>query len=755
MGINLYSGNFTGANIISSLVGINNGNSFLPPLEDGSGGVISNYITASNLPTPIEDINKEIYKRIYHNLPLLLRQKGSIAGVRTLVNCFGIPKEILDVKEFDISYKSSTQFLPTVGNSGSISFTTKSIVLPPDGDVNQNFLSPIVRVQQDYVADDEYDRDLHYTEIGYSPQGYIDDNVNSSFVPLGDDFPTFNDFYYGGTDNTYGGTKFGDNGLTWNTDAYIRYISFFDTSLFQMLRDFVPLRNSTATGLIIKPTIKERQRQKPAQISGNNKTYQGLVDTEYYDWGSGEYKYRAIGNYDGRNTLYPAGGDGGAAINLNKYANSQEPDPRDQDKIVPVGYSQSLALATENLNLTLGYSGKPTSGAPSFALVKSYKDQSQYYNGEYKQTGQRSVNYSTREFREEGTDTGLFTYNNNPQNPYKTVVDLTVEGLTMLVVNSLLEAIQEHEDEYIIYNPYFQTIYIEIGVGSPPLTQDLLTHIGDTLNFSGSDGSSYTYNIGPGTVTTYLQGPVVSYDIYPAPGTDDNAFQALTSVNLSIPFHPDSESWKRGPWNYSEYNPLINNTQGPHIGVGKYAGLRKSSYQMYPDYSPSSATPLVPINNELIISGTARLAPIPDSNYASQWWNNSRYLGNRRTSLDFNSTTILNPPVDASFTYSSESLGFDAFNPVTESFNVKESTPIDPANTPSIPEPDCDCTSYSIYNSKTSDLEITYTDCSVSNEITTTISGKTWISICSCTSPSFEDGTVSTDYTLTNLGSCG
>jgi surface protein len=49
---------------------------------------------------PTSDINKEQYKRIYHNLPLLLKKKGSTQGLKDLITTFGVPDTILRVNEF-------------------------------------------------------------------------------------------------------------------------------------------------------------------------------------------------------------------------------------------------------------------------------------------------------------------------------------------------------------------------------------------------------------------------------------------------------------------------------------------------------------------------------------------------------------------------------------------------------------------------------------------------------------------------------
>ena len=97
MGVNLYQNNFDSSNLLSSLTGINPGGGILPPT---GSEVIETYISASDDLTIIDDVNKEFYKIIFHNLPLLLKQKGSIAGLRNLINTFGIPDTVLRISEF-------------------------------------------------------------------------------------------------------------------------------------------------------------------------------------------------------------------------------------------------------------------------------------------------------------------------------------------------------------------------------------------------------------------------------------------------------------------------------------------------------------------------------------------------------------------------------------------------------------------------------------------------------------------------------
>ena len=43
---------------------------------------------------------RRLYKRIYHNIPYLLKTKGTIAGLRALITSYGIPDTILRINEF-------------------------------------------------------------------------------------------------------------------------------------------------------------------------------------------------------------------------------------------------------------------------------------------------------------------------------------------------------------------------------------------------------------------------------------------------------------------------------------------------------------------------------------------------------------------------------------------------------------------------------------------------------------------------------
>ena len=109
LGIKIYQNNFSTQNLYSTLLGITPSGSLLNipnstlslPAPTGYEYLTSAITASAPYETvPLEDANKQLYKRIYHNLPLLLKKKGTTAGLRLLINLYGIPDTILRINEF-------------------------------------------------------------------------------------------------------------------------------------------------------------------------------------------------------------------------------------------------------------------------------------------------------------------------------------------------------------------------------------------------------------------------------------------------------------------------------------------------------------------------------------------------------------------------------------------------------------------------------------------------------------------------------
>jgi hypothetical protein len=255
--------------------------------------VITNYITGSLIgtetsipPSSYQNYQKEIYKRLYHNLPYLLKTKGTERGLRALVNCFGIPSDILTIKYFggrniqestflgDYRYYTSSLDKIRLDNTGSI---LEGEILSQNTSVNKR--------------DNKYTDDLHRVEVGFSPTNEVDSYIESNLPP---DFNIDN--YLGNPGNLYEDSYQGlqtvvDNitaGLgRYNIKDYIRLIKFFDNIIFKMVKDFIPARAIADTGIIIKPHILDRNKAKSVQVSYTQPEYSGSIDTAFITGSNG------------------------------------------------------------------------------------------------------------------------------------------------------------------------------------------------------------------------------------------------------------------------------------------------------------------------------------------------------------------------------------------------------------------------------------------------------------------------------------
>tara|TARA_R110001592_G_scaffold283661_4_gene551647 strand:- start:7578 stop:11414 length:3837 start_codon:yes stop_codon:yes gene_type:complete len=93
---------FENANLIEYILGQGTSGSNYYDTTHTSASVSSEtLITASNDGSiPKGDITKNIWKRLYHNAPYLLKTKGTERGIRALMSCYGVPSTILNIKEY-------------------------------------------------------------------------------------------------------------------------------------------------------------------------------------------------------------------------------------------------------------------------------------------------------------------------------------------------------------------------------------------------------------------------------------------------------------------------------------------------------------------------------------------------------------------------------------------------------------------------------------------------------------------------------
>ena len=251
-----------------------------------------------------KDLVAESYKRIYHNLPLLLKTKGTTYGLQTLVSTFGITGSTLVVKEYGGDLKSNTldEF-----NNDKVRIVSSSIV-------SGSVLSPLISVVQYPTASTQFrTNDLNYVDISFSPQDKIDIYSSASIVAVSaswtiDDIIGDPGYLYSSSytaldvdRNTFLSplsasqlpytASLGSGSLAaTDYNSFIRLIQFFDNSLFKMLQDFVPARTSLSTGVTISSPILERNKwsyanpSSTSEVDVNTGSIAGpTITTEYTD----------------------------------------------------------------------------------------------------------------------------------------------------------------------------------------------------------------------------------------------------------------------------------------------------------------------------------------------------------------------------------------------------------------------------------------------------------------------------------------
>ena len=305
LGVKLYNSQ-AGNSVDGYLIGANTGSSVF----DNNFTITGSYL--NNIPRA--DLVAELYKRIYHNLPLLLKTKGTVAGLNYLMTTFGIPNQtyytigsesfytltgsaatasILNVKEFGGSLKS-----------GLINGYNNDKVRIVSNLVTGSVLSSELSLQTFPTASAAFrDDDLHYVDISFSPQTQIDTYISKS---IASNTTTWSlDDYIGDPRQQYsasypdldaqrklyfetgvpGFNPFTASLLDYN--GFIRLIEFFDNSLFKMLNDFVPERTSLSTGVTINSPVLERNKAvysipKPAKEDIKNADYEiGEITPQY------------------------------------------------------------------------------------------------------------------------------------------------------------------------------------------------------------------------------------------------------------------------------------------------------------------------------------------------------------------------------------------------------------------------------------------------------------------------------------------
>ena len=256
-GVKLYESQLTTSDLTRLYIG-----SFHPTGSEQ----INTMVSASNAIPSVKDQIDQTNKRIYHNLPHILQTKGTRRGLRALINAFGIPSDILEIREFGGVNKDEGQ---NFGPAEHISTGLGKVRLDNTGSYVAG--STLASQALIYKEDGKYTQDLHIIEVGWSTNTKKDDFITGSLSS------TFEiDEYIGDPRERYAKSYSGLENLVKQTLSnsqdntlydFLRLLRYFDNSIFSMLEDFIPARTSVRKGAIIKPHLLERSKVEAGFMS--------------------------------------------------------------------------------------------------------------------------------------------------------------------------------------------------------------------------------------------------------------------------------------------------------------------------------------------------------------------------------------------------------------------------------------------------------------------------------------------------------
>ena len=250
--------------------------------------VVNTFLDVPNISSDAQPISRqnyegELYKRLYHNLPLLLKTKGTERGLRALINCFGIPSDFLTIKQYGGGIIGSDKF---IGYEGAVTSSEDKVRYETRASGSVGYVLTSNRSIQKTESDRT--QDIHRLEVGFSPIDNINDYILSQLPS------SFNIDDYIGDPRDLNKNSYTDlfkeahrvlhNSLgKTHLNDFIRILKFYDNVLFKMIKDFIPAKGTLDTGIIIKPHILNRSKVKSPELFGSRPEYTGSIDTAFIE----------------------------------------------------------------------------------------------------------------------------------------------------------------------------------------------------------------------------------------------------------------------------------------------------------------------------------------------------------------------------------------------------------------------------------------------------------------------------------------
>jgi hypothetical protein len=384
-----------------------------------------------------------------------------------------------------------------------------------------------------------------------------------------------------------------------------------------MVKDFVPVRTSISTGIIIKPTILERPKYPVPQVS----------------WSLPEYT-ASIQHYSGSDTIYGFSSDnGGVYLNQTSSFTQSFNGPTGSVNIIHNDNREfyngelngALIIATTQslLNNPL-LEPKYRESIGDLQNLNATRTSTQIISGSDLQSGSVIFNQSNLTSPYYSTTTGIYTPQLNVQSSIVVTINFTF-------INSF--------DGFIRFNFKEDGNYID-GMAMPiPISPATVTQTFSIPNWNIKPGSNYTLDYSFAEQTgVNLTGSINTASTYKITVNNLSA-QSLYYLDPNV---YTQQNFPGDIGQFDDYNAIYGNVYSNRVS-NKYFDV---------DYSNGIS---LPVNLDLIISSSAIYAQVQPSNYTLKRHINPRYVGsklyganiNRFTSGDF---SYANKPVIERYT---------------------------------------------------------------------------------------------------------
>jgi len=704
LGIKIYQNNFSSNDLYSALLGFTPSGSLfnipdastLLPTPQGFE-YVSTFVTASSTSSlsPVDDINKEIYKRIYHNLPYLLKKKGTVEGLRTLITIYGIPDTVLRVNEFGGKDKNPNtydfwqdEFNYAYKSTGSYylssSFALNSTWGAPNnvpGAVEFRFkaesIPPTYYSQSLWSTDQGLGVFLEYTGSGLTTGSYAGAVVNpyyqygtlkfisgtdsaSVYLPFFDNNwwsvlvnSGSNGYYLYAKNSIYNGEDGNLIGFQassslniptlWSASAKILFASSsathvgFSGSLQEIRYYTQPISESSFDAYVMNPSSIEQSQYLAFRAALGGELYTGSTSIHPKVTGS----WTSTSSFTGTSNFYTSSNP--------TYSANTETYFYDQPA---VGIQNIVSNKIKTSNLVLPTTTSIDSNIPNSKVLSSQISIQQ--NPSISSSYTRDVDYvevafsPQNEINEDIMSTlGFFNIGDYIGDPRQ--VSSSAESypdLDALRNQYFLKYISNYNIwDYIRLIKYFDNSLFKMLQDWTPVRTSLAS--GVVIKQHLLERNKY-----PVPQLEYTQSLYTgSIDMYEISGSNGGALNitsivtqswtgTIPSPSGSVPFIQNNESeFFNGQFSGSiltvtDGDLNEDNSNDTFLPLdNNISDNRLSTVYMDVDYTNNS---LIPVNQQAILSGSATKFPIPDSNYTMARSINPRYNGSRTTSPGFN-----------------------------------------------------------------------------------------------------------------------